>query len=98
MDDFELFENHFWYVICIECSDSNGLIFDDKNKSQRVLDIFNSCLSCRCCNRHQTNKPNMWQPFNNNNNNLSIHQNSFCICSCRHLARMICRKHPNSTT
>ncbi len=90
--------NYLYDVICDECTDSNGLIFDDKNKSSKALEIFNICLSCRCCTRHQINKPTTWSEYFDYNNNLSIYEHTSCNCNCRHLARMICRKHPNSTT
>ena len=50
-----------------------------------------TCLACKCCNRHNTNKP--WclapwidTPFHNTNINSSD-----CSCPCRHNARFICR-------
>lgn len=91
--------NHLYDIICDECTDSTGRIFDDKDKSSKALEIFNICLYCRCCDRHQINKPTSWNPyFDYNNNNISIDENTTCRCSCRHLARRICRQHPNSTT
>lgn len=45
---------------------------------------------CNCCDRHQVNKPTtftIWQdtPFSNN-------ERGSCSCSCRHIARFICRQ------
>lgn len=50
-----------------------------------------TCLECKCCNRHNTNKPLClapWidTPFHNTNINSSD-----CSCPCRHNARFICR-------
>ena len=91
--------DEYYNIICTECIDreNSGLIFDDKNKSQQALDLFNLCLSCRCCLRHQQNKPFIWQPYRYiniyNNNNTPVIR---CNCNCRHIARMLCNLHPNS--
>ena len=52
-------------------------------------DIFNTMNSCKCCTRHQVNKPKLFNKFFE----TEFHgtQNTKCFCLCRHNARMICR-------
>jgi len=50
-----------------------------------------SLLTCKCCHRHQENKPVYLQELINppfNNTRLS---DSDCKCPCRHYSRAICR-------
>ena len=54
-------------------------------------DKLNHLANCNCCQRHQVNKPTIFQvwyetPFHNDQ---SIHT---CMCNCRHVARIICRQ------
>jgi len=57
--------------------------------------ILNSLAECNCCHNHKLNKPIIFSPFiyNTSNNTHSIKN---CNCSCRHLARHICRLYPDS--
>lgn len=82
--------------ICEQCIDEDtGLIFDDKDCGNKTFLLFISCFECSCCERHQINKPNIWQPYVFNGIIIS-NNNRRCECSCRHVARWICRKHPNA--
>lgn len=53
--------------------------------------------NCKCCKRHQINKPSVftiWQE-------TEFHYNEkvySCMCDCRHLARFICRQCDNYET
>tara|TARA_Y100000591_G_scaffold333091_1_gene373621 strand:- start:424 stop:846 length:423 start_codon:yes stop_codon:yes gene_type:complete len=58
----------------------------------RVMDreeVFNIMKSCRCCNRHQKDKPTTIKPWIDTD--MSWNQTIYCPCPCRHISRMICR-------
>ena len=66
----------------------NYCLFYRKNLLNRE-DIFKTLTLRKCCSRHNTDKPKKLEPwietrFNDN-------QYTPCNCSCRHLARFICR-------
>ena len=48
-------------------------------------------VACRCCERHQIDKPTKFVPWVE----LTFHetQDTACGCSCRHEARILCRGH-----
>ena len=52
---------------------------------------LNEKAACRCCERHQINKPTKFVPWVE----LPFHGTQYtpCECSCRHDARIICRRH-----
>ena len=67
---------------------NHNLIFN--NRTLTKLDILNTMNACKCCPRHQINKPKKlekWQetPLHNHDYFIS------CYCECRHLSRFICR-------
>jgi len=86
-------------------SDSCAIMYTcDENK--RIVDILNnhfinttgntwqekldSLVQCKCCERHQLNKPTtmaLWV-------DIELHgtQHTPCKCKCRHIARFICRQ------
>lgn len=52
---------------------------------------LNSCSSCKCCPRHQTNRPSslwFWREDSPKIHNVD----KDCECECRHIARFICRQ------
>lgn len=54
-------------------------------------DKLNHLANCNCCQRHQINKPTIFQPWTETSINIS--QNIYsCSCNCRHVARFICRQ------
>lgn len=56
------------------------------------LIMFKKCISCNCCARHSINKPyklKKWYECPPHNFDQTIYS---CMCSCRHLARSICRQ------
>jgi hypothetical protein len=55
----------------------------------RVLTILNTC---QCCKRHQTNKPKVYQQWVETTFHVTPNTHLECSCSCRHLARRICRE------
>lgn len=68
------------------------------NKEQSISDIriqiYNKHLEilskCKCCDRHQINKPKKLQKWINYQSKPSL-LNVHCTCDCRHRARNICR-------
>jgi|TARA_B100000768_G_C11064964_1_gene284138 hypothetical protein len=60
----------------------------------RVLykgDVLTTLSACKCCPRHQKNKPTTlkkWFEINKETTEIQWHQ---CKCSCRHYSRWICR-------
>lgn len=66
-----------------------------KNKNFKNIYQMNDILTflsfCDCCDRHQKNKPVFFAPW------IELPfldtQHFDCMCDCRNLARMICRKH-----
>lgn len=73
----------------------DGKIVDDKCKATRALNLFTRCANCNCCDRHQTNKPLVWQPINFYPINYEGTNDYSCTCICRHAARFLCYAHPN---
>lgn len=75
-------------------------IIDDKDSGNKAIALFNRCINCNCCERHNVNKPNSWIPLYDEDNETigptRNRDNYFCKCRCRHYARILCRKHPNS--
>ena len=62
-----------------------------KDKLLGREDVFNIFISCKCCKRHQMNRPKTFtrwieREFNNTQN---VHS---CMCSCRNLSRWLCRE------
>lgn len=57
-------------------------------KILKKKDIISTFTACKCCERHQQNKPDgssVWQETNFN------WRESNCKCECRHLSRFLCR-------
>jgi hypothetical protein len=55
-------------------------------------DKLNYLANCKCCVRHQINKPIVFVPWHEtpvNNSQQFIYP---CMCNCRHVARHICRQ------
>jgi hypothetical protein len=53
---------------------------------------LNLLAGCSCCERHNEYKPGLWKPWKDGaRKNGEINQ---CKCPCRHMARRICRLHP----
>ena len=55
---------------------------------------LNYCVSCKCCDRHQINKPNKLVAWVETE--ISTYKTECdCECDCRHMARFICRQVDN---
>ena len=61
-----------------------------KNKVLKNSDVLTTLNSCKCCVRHQINKPKNMAPWIETGFNDT--RNRQCSCPCRHLARFICRE------
>ena len=62
-----------------------GLYYGNKIlKKKDVLSTFNAC---KCCKRHQINKPDGSLVWEETEFNWTNH----CDCKCRHLSRFLCR-------
>ena len=71
----------------------------EKFDSEFAFAILNKC---KCCERHQQNRPKKFEIWNKNNEQqdpllkikskeLQISQVNACGCDCRHLSRWLCR-------
>ena len=82
----------------IQFNENYEYINDDKDSGYKALSLFNRCVNCNCCERHQVNKPNSWTPIpiHQFRRSTNFRNGYYCNCSCRHLARDLCRNHPNS--
>ena len=65
-----------------------------KNKILNRQDIFTTLSRCKCCDRHQINKPKVMELWHN----TEFHdtQETTCNCACRHISRFLCREIENS--
>lgn len=85
----------FWDMIRFAHFDANlGLQMHNyslyyRNRIINNKDVLATFNACKCCDRHQKNKPNVlasWQ-------DIDFHgtQDTPCYCCCRHGARFLCR-------
>ena len=60
-----------------------------KNKVLIASDIIKILALCKCCTRHQIDKPKTLIKWNE----TIFHGTQYCdcLCSCRHISRFICR-------
>ena len=72
---------------------SSHVILNIYNKNHYILcnEILNTMNLCKCCARHQINKPNKLEPWEELPFQFTHINNNECFCSCRHISRMICR-------
>ena len=61
-----------------------------KNKILTKDDIFKTYSACKCCERHQVNKPKTMTKWVDTQ--ISHTQFSSCNCYCRHMCRFLCRE------
>lgn len=67
------------------------------NISRQDYDLFNFCINCKCCTRHQRYRPkkfDYWCEYSSNLRQFKIqYKDSIgCECKCRQLSRMLCRR------
>ena len=65
----------------------------DENLAREVLEV---CRNCQCCHDHQQRKPSQYQPWVPVSLPTQTETHRECQCPCRHLARWVCRYHPDS--
>tara|TARA_B100000035_G_scaffold314780_1_gene332235 strand:+ start:3560 stop:3973 length:414 start_codon:yes stop_codon:yes gene_type:complete len=61
-----------------------------QNKILKNNDVLTTLNACKCCVKHQNNKPKNMAPWIE----TEFHDTQYtdCNCPCRHLARFICRE------
>ena len=62
-----------------------------KDKILGREDVFNIFISCKCCKRHQQNRPKLFKPWYETEFHNTQHVYP-CMCSCRTLSRWLCRE------
>lgn len=70
-------------------------LYDRINITYDYKHVFNTLLSCNCCERHQQNKPShigceMDYPVTLINQETYYEMLNICDCHCRHACRRIC--------
>jgi hypothetical protein len=63
-----------------------------KNINKIHQDMLYILNKCKCCDRHQNHKPTIYKPWVETTFNNTTNSYLLCACSCRHLARDICRQ------
>jgi hypothetical protein len=65
------------------CMHINALKVESRPNFVEILNL------CKCCHRHQTNRPSKFEPWID----TKFNNNPFtdCDCKCRHLSRWLCR-------
>ena len=71
----------------IESFKEINLCFDINSKE--TTDFFDLCTKCKCCERHQINRPSKLEKYIERP--LNEPKNYNCKCPCRHNARFLCR-------
>jgi len=82
-----------------ECAACQGYLMDliqnkiDSVEGSNYQEKLNYLNNCNCCEKHKINRPSIFSawvelPFHND-------QTLTCACDCRHMARFICRQHPD---
>ena len=61
-----------------------------QNKVLKKADVLTTMNACKCCVKHQKNKPKNIAPWVDTE--FTGTQDSECDCPCRHLARFVCRE------
>lgn len=61
----------------------------DKIEGDTWSEKIDTLNKCKCCQRHNINKPSTFQVWHELPSNFN--QDINCKCNCRHMARMICR-------
>ena len=54
-------------------------------------DLFDTLIKCKCCERHQKNRPTIIKPWKETTIVYKSQPNYECSCFCRHLSRFVCR-------
>ena len=72
----------------------SGVTYINKDYKYNILNyknIIRTTNACKCCTRHQINKPKTFKKQENLPVSQEIHDNFACKCTCRQLSRYICR-------
>jgi len=77
-----------------KCLPVDKFLFEefDKIPGSTWKEKLDHCAACRCCVRHQTQKPGSFVPWiDTPSKGLG---SGTCECDCRHMARWLCRQVP----
>lgn len=66
----------------------------DKIPGRTWQEKLDYCSVCKCCPRHQKDKPRVFVPWVETRFNGSFRDENACLCECRHNARWLCRQAP----
>lgn len=72
----------------------SGFTYINKDYKYNILNyknIIRTTNACKCCTRHQINKPKTFKKQENLPVSREYHDNFACKCTCRQLSRYICR-------
>jgi hypothetical protein len=64
----------------------------DKIPGRTWKEKLQVCADCRCCSRHQIQKPGSFVPWIETP--FTGSERGACQCDCRHMARWLCRQAP----
>ena len=71
-------------------------LLDDTRQDQNLAhDVLGDCNNCQCCHDHQLHRPSQYAPWVEVEQSMRTTYRE-CECKCRHLARWVCRHHPES--
>ena len=79
----------FAHSKCNLCPTMNNYNIFFRNKILTKKDILNTCIACKCCEKHQLNKPKKLKLWEETEFHFTQHID--CPCTCRHLSRWMCR-------
>jgi len=90
-------------IDCLQKLEDIAIVYDNTSENyDKFEDVLNeyimdhnlyiqTLLTCKCCDRHQENKPEYLQELINPHFNNTQLNESHCRCPCRHYSRAICR-------
>lgn len=73
----------------------NRLLDDTRQDQNLAHEVLEECSNCQCCHAHQSRRPSQYSPWIDLEPSMGTSYRE-CQCRCRHLARWVCRHHPDS--
>ena len=73
----------------------NRLLDDTRQDQNMAHEVLEECSTCQCCHAHQQHRPSQYEPWIEREPSMRTTYRE-CQCRCRHLARWVCRNHPDS--
>ena len=92
--------NNLEVVLDFDPYNLDAVLIESSLSSTLAVNLLNMCNNCDCCARHEVNRPTIYEPWVE----LDVHVQDDddepydppCDCSCRHVARWVCRHHPDN--